>query len=101
VSASTLAVEVKAVRGKVREFRTRLTSDGKEVVEIVLATAGGEQRCQAHGDKAKAAMALKSKVEELAQRNGGSVESLGVGVEVEGIPKDGGVIVVTGIKLAA
>jgi len=94
-------VEQRTVSGTVVDILARIGSDGGEIVEIRMKTAGGDHRAMAHGDKAVSANKLREKMEVLMRNNGrSSIGELGVPLEVVGIAKDPTTTVVTAMKIA-
>ncbi len=95
-------VEHHSVTGLVADIRSRIGSDGKDIVEILLKTSGGEHRGIAHANQAAAAMNLLDKMKKLASSNGvSSIGELGVNLVIEGIVRDPATTTVTGLRLAS
>ncbi|MBV8168673.1 MAG: hypothetical protein JO021_17890 [Alphaproteobacteria bacterium] len=66
-----------------------------------MATANGDHRAMAHGEKATTAAKLREKIENLMKSKGEStMQALGVPLEVVGIVKDPTTTVVTALKIA-
>ncbi len=94
-------VEQRTVSGTVVDILARISSDGGNVVEIRMATAGGDHKAMAHGDKATTASKLREKIEALMKANGrASIKELNVPLEVQGIAKDPQTTVITAMKIA-
>lgn len=95
-------VEQRSVTGAIVDIRQRLSSDGKDVVEIVLRTPEGEHRGVAHANMANTASVLKDKLEKLCATHGAAtVKDLGVNLTMEGLVRDISTVTITAIKIAS
>ncbi len=94
---------VRTVEGEIEAIADRIASNGDSVVEMILNTPGGREKCIAYADKATQLQNLMKKMHDLAQRNGVShIKELHVKVEITGILKNQAAskdIMVTGIKI--